>query len=65
MTDSQAPTQAEIDAFVARHGLARLTPQHRARMRELAVYVAELSGSLPRVTDKAVQPTSFTAPHVA
>jgi hypothetical protein len=53
---SEASTPAEIDAFVARHGLSALTPEQRSRMAELARNVAETGAALPRLADKFAEP---------
>ncbi len=37
-----------MTAFAHRYGLDKLTPEHIARMAELAVYVGELGRSLQR-----------------
>ena len=54
----KTPTAAEIDAFVARHGLSALTPEQRARMAELARTVAETGAALPRLADKFAEPAT-------
>lgn len=48
MTVSTPPSPQDIAAFARRCGLDNLTPEHLARMAELAVYVEELGRTLPR-----------------
>jgi hypothetical protein len=58
MSDYPAWTQDEIDAFAARYGLTNLTPEHRARMRELADRVAAAGRAIPRMPSKGHEPAS-------
>ncbi|MEJ1159264.1 hypothetical protein [Prosthecomicrobium sp. N25] len=51
-------TQAEIDAFAARYGLVNATPEHLARMRELADRVAAAGRAIPRMPNKGDEPAS-------
>jgi hypothetical protein len=59
---SDQPSEAEMRAFAARHGLERLAPEHIRRMAELAPYVSDLGRSLPRVPDKAGLPAPIPPP---
>ena len=56
MTSAPKPTVAEIRSFAHRYGLEKLSPEHIERMAELAVYVADLSRTLPRPREKHVSP---------
>jgi len=53
------PSRDEMRAFARRYGLEKLTPEHVARMAELAVYVGELGRTLSRPPrkDDAPAPT--------
>lgn len=59
MTEQPAYTPEEIEAFAKRYGLARLTPEHIARMRDLASYVSDLGRTLPRVEHKSDGPAGI------
>jgi hypothetical protein len=52
-------TEEEMARYAARHGLTTLTPEHLARMRELATRVAQVGSSIPRMSDKADEPASI------
>ncbi len=56
------PSHAEIEAFAHRHGLANLTPEHIARMAELAVYVGDLGRTLARPSCKEDVPAATFIP---
>ena len=56
MATTIKPTLAEITAFALRHGLDKLTPEHLARMAELAVNVGDLGRTLPRPARKDDMP---------
>lgn len=58
MAEQPAYSFEEIEAFAKRHGLTRLTPEHLARMRELASYVSDLGRTLPRVASKCDAPAA-------
>jgi len=58
MSDFPAWTQDEINAFAARYGLANLTPDHLARMRELADRVSAAGRAIPRMPSKGDEPAS-------
>ncbi|KQP35769.1 amidase [Pseudorhodoferax sp. Leaf274] len=47
-----APALDEVAAFAARHGLARLAPEHLHRLQQQVPAVAGFGSSLQRVTDK-------------
>lgn len=61
MPQAPEPTLDEITAFAERYGLTRLHADHLQRMRELAVYVADLGRNLPRVPSKDDKPAPFAA----
>ncbi len=56
MTTQPKPAIEEIAAFARRHGLDNLTPEHVARMAELAIYVGDLGRTLPRPPAKDDKP---------
>lgn len=58
MTAAPKPTFDEMQAFAHRHGLMKLTPEHLARMAELASYVGDLGRELPRPSRKEDAPAS-------
>ena len=58
MTAPTPPAIHEITAFAHRYGLDKLTPEHLARMAELAVSVGELGRTLPRPAAKENLPAS-------
>lgn len=63
MSHPTKPTRDAMAAWAQNYGLDKLTPQHIERMAELAVYVADLSRSLPRVLRKDDAPAPvFTPP---
>ncbi len=65
MTTGTMPSLAEIRAFALRYGLDALTPEHIARMAELAVYVGDLGRALPRPPRKQDAPApTFPVPKV-
>lgn len=64
MPDVAKPSMAEMSAWARRYGLEKLTPEHIERMAELAVYVADLGRTLPRVPRKEDQPAPIFKPPV-
>ncbi|MGJ5180304.1 hypothetical protein ACQR16_22275 [Bradyrhizobium oligotrophicum] len=56
MNDVPPTSIAEIEAFARRHGLTTLTPEHLARMAELADKVAATARALPRMPSKEDEP---------
>jgi len=58
MTQAPNPSVDDIAVFARRYGLDKLTPEHLARMAELAVYVADLGRTLPRPANKHDRPAS-------
>jgi hypothetical protein len=58
MTSQLPPTREAITAFARRCGLEKLTPEHLARMAELAIYVGELGRTLPRPPEKENAPAA-------
>lgn len=56
MITAAKPTIEEIEAFARRYGLEKLSPEHLARMVELAVYVGDLGRELPRPLRKEAPP---------
>ena len=48
MSTPTPPSLDAMTAFAHRYGLDKLTPEHIARMAELAVYVGELGRTLQR-----------------
>jgi aspartyl-tRNA(Asn)/glutamyl-tRNA(Gln) amidotransferase subunit A len=63
MTEIPATSLSEIEAYARRYGLTNLTPEHLARLAELADKVAALGRSLPRMPSKEDEPAhSFRVP---
>jgi hypothetical protein len=63
MSDATKPGTEAMAAWAKSYGLHKLKPEHIARMAELAVYVADLGRSLPRVPHKEDAPAPvFTLP---
>lgn len=58
MTTPMPPSRDEMTAFARRYGLDKLTPEHIARMAELAVHVGALGRTLRRPPAKE----NFPAP---
>lgn len=56
MTDSKKTEPFDIKPFARIHGLERLSPQHLARMAELAPRIAQLGRTIPRPPDKLDAP---------
>jgi len=50
------PDHAAVEAFARRHGLGRLSPEHLARMAELAPRISNLGSGLPRPPQKSDAP---------
>lgn len=62
MANATKPSHDAIEAFALRHGLDKLSPEHLARMAELAVYVGDLGRTLPRPTRKDDLPAPTFSP---
>lgn len=61
MTDEDKTRQSQIEAYARMHGFGRLTPEHLARMAELAPKVAQLGSGIPRPGRKADAPAERLA----
>jgi hypothetical protein len=62
MPADDKPTSDEMAKWARSYGLGKLTPEHIARMAELAVYVSELGRTLPRVPAKENAPAPVFIP---
>ncbi|WP_158747015.1 hypothetical protein [Acidisphaera sp. L21] len=57
-----ALSEEDMRAYAARHGLTNLPPDQIARMRGLAVRVAQTGGNLARMPEKSDEPAFTFAP---
>jgi hypothetical protein len=64
MSDAAKPSVEEMTIWARSYGLDKLKPEHVARMAELAVYVADLGRTLPRVPSKEDGPAPVFKPPV-
>lgn len=62
MTADDKPTREDMAKWARSYGLDKLTPEHLARLAELAVYVSELGRTLPRVPAKENAPAPAFVP---
>lgn len=56
MSDAKHDAPFDIEAFAHRHGMERLSPDHLARMAELAPKIAQLGSGLARPFAKSTAP---------